>query len=83
MSWTAILTVLCLSIVSAYLVLIEGWAAWQAFMLVGGVALGLICSVIAVAIVFSDADGCENFRNGCKQAFDEDIGGFLKWIRGK
>lgn len=83
MSWTAILTVLSLSLTSAYLVFIQSWAIWQAFLLVGGGALGLILSVIAIVYVLADADGRKSFSNGFKQSFQEDFGGLLRWIRGK
>lgn len=83
MSWTAILTALCLSIVSAYLVMIEGWAAWQALLYVGGGALLLIMSLLVIVMISTPDDDWRQFLDGIKHGFHEEWEAIIKWLRGK
>lgn len=83
MSWTAILTALCLSIFSAYLVMIEGWAAWQAFLYVGGGALLLIMSLLVIVMISTSDDDWGQFLKGVKLGFHEESEAIIKWLKGK
>lgn len=83
MSWTSILTVLCLSIASAYLVLIEGWRYWEALILVGGGALLIVTGLILIVMIRSQAEERVQFLAGVKKGLREEWRATVKWVRGE
>lgn len=83
MSWTAIITALGLVIVSAYLVLIEGWSSWHALLYVGGGAIILIVSLIGVVALSAPEEERGQFFAAFWHGLREEWGATVRWIRGK
>ncbi|MCL4470105.1 MAG: hypothetical protein M1547_02985 [Gammaproteobacteria bacterium] len=78
--WAVILTVATLALVSAYLVFWEKWAPWQAVLVVGGAATGMIL-ILLVAILFLSPDNrSENWRVFIS-TLQNDLDAMLKYFR--
>ncbi|WP_041673265.1 hypothetical protein [Sulfuricella denitrificans] len=81
MPWPVILTTLTLALVSAWLVFIRNWEAWQAMLAVAFAAFGIISLLIVAIQLLSDRDGrAENWRV-VKKTFDDDLDQMLKYFR--
>lgn len=54
--WAVVLTTATLASISAWLVFIEGWQPWQAFLMVAITALGIIVSLLAALLILSSPE---------------------------
>lgn len=83
MHWTAILTVLGLTSISSFLIFFWGWEPWQAYLAIGGVAVGIILVLLVILWNLTDGDRktiwhsiCVAFRRDLNELFDS-----LKFVK--
>lgn len=81
MPWPVILTTLALSLVSAWLVFIRNWEAWQAMLTVAFAAFGIILLLIGAILAFSNQEGRAETWRIFKDTFDDDLDQMLKFFR--
>jgi hypothetical protein len=83
MHWTVILTALTLAMISAWLVLVDGWQLWKVFLMVEFIP-GTILVVFTAMVYFFSEDREETwqiFVTTAKNDWDEMLKTF--WIRRK
>lgn len=80
MPWAVLFTTLTLALVSAWLVFVRDWEAWQAMLTVALIASVIVGGLI-IAILLSDRGGrAENWRI-VKETFNDDLDQILKYFR--
>ncbi len=83
MHWTAILTALVLSLISAYLALIQGWTLTHVFLVVCGSAFLLIPALIGILLVLAGREERPELMRLVITTLRNDFDDMLRWLRVK
>jgi hypothetical protein len=76
MHWAAILSALTLALSSSFLVIVKGWTLWDATLLVGGLAIGIIFVLLILLLLLFKNDR-EALWLGITSAFRSDLNGLF------
>lgn len=76
--WAVILSVLTLSLVSAWLVFMDNWKVGEAILAVSLAALGILSLLLGVLWLLADQEGREDLWRGFKHTFHDDLDRILK-----
>ena len=82
MSWISILTALGLTVVFAYMHIIEGWQYWLAALIVGGSAVLIIVSLIGLIGLCASTENRDAFLEGFRQTLAKELGDIVNWLKG-
>jgi hypothetical protein len=78
MPWTVILTTLTLALISAWLVLLQGWESWQALLVVAGFAFAVIGVLMGAILIWAGRGNRAEVWCSVKTTFWKDIDLMLK-----
>lgn len=80
MHWTAIITVLGLTSISSLLIYFWGWEPWQAYLTIGGVAVGMILVLFVILWNLPGGDRKTIWHSICV-AFRRDLNGIFDSLK--
>lgn len=81
MPWPVILTTLTLAMISAWLVFMQDWVPWTAFLVMGLAAAGILIALLAVIMVLSGAENRIEIWHVVRNTFLDDLDQLLKYCR--
>lgn len=81
MHWTSILTALVLSLISAFLVLSQGWTVGDAFWVTGGVAAAIILGLVGILLILSKPEHRRDLASEILATMRRDFKELLRWMQ--
>lgn len=79
--WAVILSVLTLSLISAWLVFMRDWNFEEAMLTVSATAFGFLALLVGVIWFLADAEGRDEFWQGFKHTFRDDRDRILRHFK--
>lgn len=79
--WAVILSILMLSLVSAWLVFMRGWSVGEAMLTTASIWLGLLSLLLGAMWLLATPEGRDEIWRGFKHTFRDDHDRILKYFR--